>query len=744
MVVRLIKYSNPSVVVYLAVALIAALLLPLRPYSAQAAPFAAPSVAGFTGVREGESVRGTLGIQAQVSGGNIAQVVFKLAGPRGYTWTEKNAPYYFMGNSPNGDPLGWKTTEYPDGAYTLTATATNTAGQNAAAKVSFRIANSSPGPKVTGFNGVTEGQALKGVAAIEAVVEGSNIAEVAFKLDGPKTATHAEQTAPYFFFGDRNGTPLGWNTAGYPNGTYKLTATVKNTSGQTGSYAVNFTIANGSQPTPTTPPAPTPTPGQGGNTTNPPALLRSYIIQGQPPAYELIKYRPRQFANNIDADESTKTATINNVGPYAGWDLLHAPNKGTSNIANAAEWFILRLNRPAKMAIAWRGGSVLPNWLKGWTKGADITVNNRTVPTFVRDMPAGEVKLGAVYNPSDTDRPGRDTYIVLLAEANGAPSKAPTIPAGKETPKANQLCPSWVHDQYVTTGPDGKTYATWHPQIDPVYWCYFGHDHGSDPALFHPTYKPPYGYASTTAGFNEPHVGFKTYIVDDQQGNRWLVNHHGGSGGIARACVQHHDVQIAVASKATGEILANLHMIGDFGHSAANRNGQDLTPANCPDQAQKASASTGTRQLPVQSLGLVGYEPWRMDEAGNVFGLRVTGLTFNTPSAVTACNDINCSQTVLTGGDGIFRFMKFDAAFEIKAGANTGEFYTDVYGKALKRAGEAGAIKQFVKPGVNLSIKRPAGADKFWPSDPWQSLYVCQIPETSRNLNLETAVKGAN
>jgi hypothetical protein len=146
----------------------------------------------------------------------------------------------------------------------------------------------------------------------------------------------------------------------------------------------------------------------------------------------------------------------------------------------------------------------------------------------------------------------------------------------------------------------------------------------------------------------------------------------------------------------------------------------------------------------VQSLGFVGYEPWRMDEAGNIFGLRVTGLTFNTPSAVTACNDLNCSEPVITGSDGIFRFMKFDAAFEIKAGVNTGEFYTDVYGKALKKAGEAGAIKQFVKPGVNLSIKRPPNADKFWPSDPWQSLYVCQVDETSRKLNLETAVKGAN
>src|SRR5438067_7518874 len=48
-------------------------------------------------------------------------------------------------------------------------------------------------------------------------------------------------------------------------------------------------------------------------------------------------------------------------------------------------------------------------------------------------------------------------------------------------PVAGQMCPSWVHDQYVTVGPDGKTYATWHPPVDPQYGCYFGHEHGADP-----------------------------------------------------------------------------------------------------------------------------------------------------------------------------------------------------------------------------------------------------------------------
>ena len=55
-----------------------------------------------------------------------------------------------------------------------------------------------------------------------------------------------------------------------------------------------------------------------------------------------------------------------------------------------------------------------------------------------------------------------------MAEQGGVPSAPPSVPAGQATPVPNETCPAWVHDQYVTTGPDGRIYPTWHPQIDPV------------------------------------------------------------------------------------------------------------------------------------------------------------------------------------------------------------------------------------------------------------------------------------
>jgi hypothetical protein len=93
------------------------------------------------------------------------------------------------------------------------------------------------------------------------------IAKVVFQLDGPKSATHTEKTAPYTFLGDVKGVPNGWDTAQYPNGDYMISATVTNTSGQRSVAKVHFHIVNSSQATPTALPTAVPPPPTGGNGT---------------------------------------------------------------------------------------------------------------------------------------------------------------------------------------------------------------------------------------------------------------------------------------------------------------------------------------------------------------------------------------------------------------------------------------------------------------------------------------------
>jgi hypothetical protein len=48
-------------------------------------------------------------------------------------------------------------------------------------------------------------------------------------------------------------------------------------------------------------------------------------------------------------------------------------------------------------------------------------------------------------------------------------------------PGSNDTCTPEIHNRYSVVGPDGKRYNTWHPPVDPVTGCSFGHEHGRDP-----------------------------------------------------------------------------------------------------------------------------------------------------------------------------------------------------------------------------------------------------------------------
>lgn len=78
-------------------------------------------------------------------------------------------------------------------------------------------------------------------------------------------------------------------------------------------------------------------------------------------------------------------------------------------------------------------------------------------------------------------------------------------------------CPASVHDAFVTTGPDGNTYRTWHPQtvtLPDGSTCTFAHEHGDDPRTSAADNSlPPFGYIGAQAGLVEPHEGFKIYVV---------------------------------------------------------------------------------------------------------------------------------------------------------------------------------------------------------------------------------------
>jgi len=80
-------------------------------------------------------------------------------------------------------------------------------------------------------------------------------------------------------------------------------------------------------------------------------------------------------------------------------------------------------------------------------------------------------------------------------------------------------CSAAIHDRYSTIGPDGKRYPTWHPPVDPLTGCSFGHEHGRDPrgsALYREVGDLPFGYVNEQLDASdlgmrrhEDHVGHK-------------------------------------------------------------------------------------------------------------------------------------------------------------------------------------------------------------------------------------------
>jgi hypothetical protein len=100
----------------------------------------------------------------------------------------------------------------------------------------------------------------------------------------------------------------------------------------------------------------------------------------------------------------------------------------------------------------------------------------------------------------------------------------PSVAFGIWQPAAGE-CSAAVHDRYSTIGPDGKRYPTWHPPVDPLSGCSFGHEHGRDPrgsALYREVGDLPFGYVNEQLDVanlgmrrHEDHVGHKIEWEND-------------------------------------------------------------------------------------------------------------------------------------------------------------------------------------------------------------------------------------
>ncbi len=137
----------------------------------------------------------------------------------------------------------------------------------------------------------------------------------------------------------------------------------------------------------------------------------------------------------------------------------------------------------------------------------------------LRPLPASCLLLLALSVACTSDTPAGP-----LTPGPAAESAAPSVAFGLWQPGPGE-CSAAIHDRYSTVGPDGKRYPTWHPPVDPLTGCSFGHEHGRDPrgsALYREVGDIPFGYANeqldaANMGLrrHEDHVGHKIEWEND-------------------------------------------------------------------------------------------------------------------------------------------------------------------------------------------------------------------------------------
>ncbi len=498
------------------------------------------------------------------------------------------------------------------------------------------------------------------------------------------------------------------------------------------------------------------------------ALVKSYWVEepeeGDRPDVHDMQYWPRGFKAGLDVDpDADDAATVDSTGRYAGWDVLAPSTRWRyKNLAAKNDWFHAELRRDARVAVVWRDGAPLPSWLSGWESGGTVSIDGDLVQVYEKDVPAGELVLGSVEYTTEW----RETYLVLLAEADGDPTPAPPTPAGFALPTPSASCPSWVHGLHTTVGPDGATYPTWHPQIDPAYWCYFGHEHGSSPELIPGRPEVPYGYVADKLNQDEPNIGFKEFIFKDMAGEHWVrFVIHANTSSERRVCTQFHTLHVEAYDLA-GALKFSAAFKADYGAAFSTSDGGDvvLTPTNCGYSMPALASQVDSRQNREINVGAASndYERWdsRAETTATYnLGISVFDHSFDIRDPMSHCNSVTCNSTVLRDPveeSATRRTLgmasgRADFTFDADHALGSGEYYTDPFGLALRSSGAADAVRQYAAPGFTLAFAKNSTADDIecvaW--EPWTVEYTCYQIGGSGNpdslpsppdLNLERSI----
>ena len=451
-----------------------------------------------------------------------------------------------------------------------------------------------------------------------------------------------------------------------------------------------------------------------------------------------MKYLPRQFSAGLDVDlDEDDVDLVDNAGKYDGWDLL-LPHQEWSN-STSADYLFVFLNRSTRVALVWRSKDPDPGWLSQWALSGTAGVDGRLYPVFEKTLPYGWNTIGGPSPDGDYSQ----NYLVLLAEQNGQPANPPPTPSGQSAADPNQLCPKWVHDQYQIQGPDGDWYGTWHPQIDPVYWCYFGHEHGSDPSVIPGAPKIPYQYVAAKVPQVEPDVGFKEFIYQTPDGYWVRMINHASTAMHRRVCAQLHTVYATVYDQAGTEVF-RVGFKADFGASLSTADGAVITPTNCGYDMNDVAESTKASKKIRTSADSNDYERWRAVptvEAANLGML--FSHRFDIRDPYSFCPGLVCDDVALhgSGESETRRTIETDQfVFDARLALATGTFFTDPYGNGLVPPASLDAVEQYIEPGFYLDLTSVPG-NRCAAIDRWTQLFECGDEVHPDDTNLEGGLR---
>lgn len=270
------------------------------------------------------------------------------------------------------------------------------------------------------------------------------------------------------------------------------------------------------------------------------------------------------------------------------------------------------------------------------------------------------------------------------------------VPVPNPVPNVRGMpCPAWAHDLYLIVAPNGLTYRTWHPSVQPDSMagagCKFDHEHGlrdprgskADPSL------PAYGYVADVHGMTEPHSGFKTEYANAGERNEFesfnstsdvKATLHQGTFGMARVTQRFHTMEFDLKNSNGAEV--HVKGMGDTG-LAGNQ-------CNPPDQE---NGTVGVRffALPFAKAKACGlgtpYEVWE-------WAMPIGANRFHAKLGVFD------AITVLNPATGLLE--PTGATWQSQpqfSGCKHDLYYGPIYINANVNAVDSFGIKQFVKAG---------------------------------------------